>query len=55
VGEFEVLTEEFEKPTGFDWLTKNAKKFGFKMSFPRNNEYGFIYEPWHWCYQNDKD
>lgn len=52
-GELEVLTEEFEKTNAFDWLTKNAKKFGFKMSFPRNNEYGFIYEPWHWCYQNE--
>lgn len=52
-GELEVLTEEFEKTNAFDWLSKNAEKFGFKMSFPRNNEYGFIYEPWHWCYQNE--
>ncbi|MDE4963702.1 D-alanyl-D-alanine carboxypeptidase family protein, partial [Francisella tularensis] len=28
-------------------------KYGFKLSFPCNNEYGFIYEPWHWCYHNE--
>ncbi|ASG68296.1 D-alanyl-D-alanine carboxypeptidase [Francisella halioticida] len=50
--EKEALTEEFEKTPAFKWLTENAHKFGFKMSFPPNNKYGFIYEPWHWCYQN---
>jgi D-alanyl-D-alanine carboxypeptidase len=52
--EKEVLTEAFEKTLAFKWLTKNAAKFGFKMSFPRDNEFGFIYEPWHWCYQNEQ-
>ncbi len=46
-----VLTENFEKTKAFEWLTNNANKFGFFMSFPRNNKYGFIYEPWHWCYK----
>ncbi|AIT08618.1 D-alanyl-D-alanine carboxypeptidase [Candidatus Francisella endociliophora] len=55
VGEKEVLTEEFENTMAFEWLTQNAGRFGFKMSFPRDNKYGFIYEPWHWCYQNEKD
>lgn len=50
LNEEEVLTEKFEETEAFRWLTKNAHKYGFKMSFPRNNEYGFIYEPWHWCY-----
>ncbi|MFC4891513.1 D-alanyl-D-alanine carboxypeptidase family protein [Pseudofrancisella aestuarii] len=50
VGEDEVLTERFEETVAFEWLTKNAHKYGFKMSFPRDNKYGFIYEPWHWCY-----
>ncbi|MED7818850.1 MULTISPECIES: M15 family metallopeptidase [unclassified Francisella] len=53
--EKEVLTEEFEKTLAFKWLTKNAHKFGFVMSFPPNNKYGFIYEPWHWCYQNEEN
>ncbi|OEZ33819.1 D-alanyl-D-alanine carboxypeptidase [Francisella endosymbiont of Amblyomma maculatum] len=52
--EKEVLTESFEKTYAFEWLTKNAYKYGFKLSFPRNNDYGFVYEPWHWCYHNEK-
>ncbi|QEO57047.1 M15 family metallopeptidase [Francisella marina] len=49
--EKEVLTESFENTLAFEWLSKNAHRFGFKMSFPRDNDYGYIYEPWHWCYQ----
>lgn len=52
--EKEVLTESFEKTYAFEWLTKNAHKYGFKLSFPRNNDYGFVYEPWHWCYHDEK-
>ena len=43
------LTEEFEHSPAFRWLTDNAGKFGFSMSYPRNNAAGFIYEPWHWA------
>ncbi|GAB4224393.1 MAG: D-alanyl-D-alanine carboxypeptidase family protein [Francisella sp.] len=53
--EQEVLTESFENTNAFKWLTQNAHKYGFKLSFPRNNIYGFIYEPWHWCYHHEKD
>lgn len=42
------LTEEFETSEAFAWLGKNAEKFGFSMTYPRDNPYGFIYEPWHW-------
>ena len=50
-GEKEVLTESFETTEAFCWLTSYAKEFGFLMSYPKNNNKGFIYEPWHWCYQ----
>ncbi len=43
------LTEEFESSEAFHWLEKNAAKFGFSMSYPRDNRQGFIYEPWHWA------
>jgi len=49
--EIEVLTESFENTHAFRWLTKNAHNFGFNMSFPRDNDFGFIYEPWHWYCQ----
>jgi D-alanyl-D-alanine carboxypeptidase len=42
------LTEEFETTAAFGWLEANAGQFGFSMSYPRNNPWGFIYEPWHW-------
>ena len=42
------LTEEFEASTAFAWLQKEASRFGFSMTYPRENQQGFIYEPWHW-------
>jgi D-alanyl-D-alanine carboxypeptidase len=42
------LTEEFEHSDAFGWLTANAAGFGFSMTYPRDNLWGFIYEPWHW-------
>jgi D-alanyl-D-alanine carboxypeptidase len=43
------LTEEFEDTDAFRWLTRRASEFGFSMSYPRDNPYGFVYEPWHWA------
>jgi len=45
------LTEEFEDTEAFRWLKANAARFGFSMTYPRDNSYGFIYEPWHWALQ----
>ena len=42
--EFDVLPE-------FDWLMKNAKKYGFVLSYPKNAGNGITYEPWHWRYE----
>lgn len=42
------LTEDFEHSDAFRWLTANAALFGFSMTYPRENPWGFIYEPWHW-------
>ena len=41
---------EFENTDAFRWLTKNAAKFHFRLSFNKNNEY-IDYEPWHWRYE----
>lgn len=49
--ESEVLTESFEQTKAFKWLSKHAHEFQFTLSYPRDNVYGFIYEPWHWCYK----
>jgi D-alanyl-D-alanine carboxypeptidase len=42
------LTAEFAGSPAFEWLTANARSFGFAMPYGRNNRYGFEYEPWHW-------
>jgi len=43
------LTEEFERSEAFAWLEASAGRFGFGMTYPRNNKYGFVFEPWHWA------
>jgi D-alanyl-D-alanine carboxypeptidase len=48
--EVDALEEEFETTASFEWLARNALDFGFRMSYPRKNPYGFVYEPWHWCW-----
>ena len=47
---YPVLEEEFERSEAFSWLEENAGSFGFSMTYPRDNKFGFIYEPWHWSY-----
>lgn len=45
------LGEPFENTAAFAWLSANAVQFGLSLSFPRGNRYGYVYEPWHWCYR----
>lgn len=45
------LQAEFEDTSAFRWLRANAKQFEFTLSYPKDNPFGFTYEPWHWCYR----
>jgi len=45
------LQIEFEQTEAFEWLCRNAERFGFALSFPRGNRWGYQYEPWHWCHR----
>jgi D-alanyl-D-alanine carboxypeptidase len=45
--------EKFETTDAFNWLQKTAHHFKFSLSYPRNNPYGFIYEPWHWAFNEN--
>jgi D-alanyl-D-alanine carboxypeptidase len=47
-----VLEEDFETTPAFAWLQQHAANHGFTMSFGRNNASGYLYEPWHWCWQD---
>ena len=48
---FRGLDKAFENSHAFKWLQGNAQQFGFTLSFPRGNHWGYQYEPWHWCFQ----
>ncbi len=39
--------EGFEKTPAFAWMEANAHKYGFVLSYPKNNGF-YIFEPWHW-------
>ena len=45
---FPGLEEAFEESPAFAWLRANAHRFGFTLSYPRDNPHGIAYEPWHW-------
>lgn len=45
-----ALDEAFETTPAYDWLSRHAARYGFRMSFPRGNRQGYLYEPWHWCW-----
>ncbi len=36
----------FDKTDAYKWLLDNAYKYGFIMSYPKENKY-YIFEPWH--------
>ncbi|MEX1198124.1 MAG: M15 family metallopeptidase [Pseudohongiellaceae bacterium] len=50
-----ALEEAFEHTPAFRWLAEHARRFGFHLSYPRDNTMGIHYEPWHWCYWPDLD
>jgi D-alanyl-D-alanine carboxypeptidase len=47
------LEIEFERTPAFAWLRRNAGRYGFVLSFPEGNRYGYQYEPWHWFYTGE--
>lgn len=47
------VTEAFEQTPAFGWLTQRGREFGFRMTYPRGNPFGVIYEPWHWVHESE--
>ena len=43
---------EFQNTKEFEWMQKNAYKFGFILRYPKEKEYitGYVYESWHYRY-----
>ncbi|HUG10468.1 MAG TPA: M15 family metallopeptidase [Opitutaceae bacterium] len=46
--ECEHFSEAFESTREFSWLCEHAARHEFRLSYPRSNTSGIIYEPWHW-------
>ena len=44
----------FEDLEEYRWLEKNASRFSFVLSYPKNAGKGITYEPWHWRYEEKK-
>lgn len=44
------LSELFESTEAFNWLRENSHLYSFKLSYPKGNQFGISYEPWHWAY-----
>jgi len=44
--------DNFESTKEFDWMKKNAYKYGFILRYPKGKFHitGFKYEPWHYRY-----
>jgi D-alanyl-D-alanine carboxypeptidase len=49
------LEESFEMTAAYAWLDANAGRFGFRLSYPRDNPWGIVYEPWHWAWTGEGD
>lgn len=45
------VPDDFEKLPEFTWLTQNARKYNFYLTYPRNNPFGIEFEPWHWHWE----
>ena len=41
------LSSQFEKTDEYKWLLENAHRYGFVLSYPKENTY-YVFEPWHW-------
>ena len=49
-GDAQPLEPDFELTPAFLWLNAHAHQFGFYLSYPQGNKFGYVYEPWHWCF-----
>jgi zinc D-Ala-D-Ala carboxypeptidase len=49
-----ALSQSFEDTPAFAWLSANAAKYSFEISFTKGNTQGVSYEPWHWRFVGDR-
>lgn len=49
------ITAAFEQTPAYAWLLRSAENFNFRMSYPRGNPHGVVFEPWHWLYTGSSE
>lgn len=49
------LSQEFENTSAYQWLSQHAGQYHFTLSFPKGNQQGVSYEPWHWRFEGSSD
>lgn len=47
-----ALEVEFDQTIAFAWLARHAADFGYYLTYPTGNPWGYQYEPWHWCFHD---
>lgn len=47
-----ALEVEFDRTDAYAWLERHAAAFGYRLSYPIGNPFGFQYEPWHWRFHD---
>ncbi len=45
------LSPSFTRTQAYRWMTQNAARYQFTLSFPEGNPQGVSFEPWHWRYE----
>jgi zinc D-Ala-D-Ala carboxypeptidase len=48
------LSQSFDETAAFKWLTQNAPRYNFELSFKKGNPEKVSYEPWHWRFVGDR-
>jgi D-alanyl-D-alanine carboxypeptidase len=49
------LSQNFEDTPAYRWLSQQAGRYHFKLSFPKGNKQGVSYEPWHWRFEGSSE
>lgn len=47
------VLDGFDTTSAYQWMLDNAYKYGFVLSYPKNNGY-YVFEPWHWRFVGTK-
>jgi zinc D-Ala-D-Ala carboxypeptidase len=45
-----IPEDEFHLTDTYAWMLKSAPSLGFRLSYPKDNPHGIIFEPWHWFF-----